>query len=221
MLSEYKDRDNCHSKFLYVSPDEEAKYIPSPDYLYKVQLCQKAIDEISSIDKTYLNKEDYIYWLEKHKGLKDSLKDIPTFFNKTGVFGDIYFKFSDMLLFLEFESEALKGLEEINLIDLTNQIEIIPFLLKYENCISNLGGLIYTYFHYEEDPYQGYVEFNKKFKIYISVADYENVLRFINTLNPIYWETVEKYITENGIKKNTDSYMLSHFYNQKNYPDKK
>jgi len=64
MLSEYHDKENCHSKFLYIAPDEEATFISSPDYLYKVQQCNKAIEEIASADKTYLNKADYVYWLK-------------------------------------------------------------------------------------------------------------------------------------------------------------
>ena len=215
MLSEYKDRDNCHSKFLYVSPDEEAKYIPSPDYLYKVQLCQKAIDEISSTDKTYLTKDDYIYWLEKYKGLKDSLKDIHIVFNKTGVFSDIYFSFSEMVEFLEYEADAFKGLQEFKLIDVSNETQLIQFLLKFEDSIRNLDSLIYFYLPSEEEPYQGFVEFKKKHRIYISVSDYQTVLRFINKFNPIYWEAVEKYITENRIERSvTESPRLSDFYKQ-------
>ena len=215
MLSEYKDRENCHSKFLYVSPDEEAKYIPSPDYLYKVQLCQKAIDEISSSDKTYLTKDDYIYWLEKYKGLKDSLKDIHIVFNKTRMFSDIYFSFSEMVEFLEYEADAFKGLQEFKLIDISNETQLIQFLLKFEDIIRNLDSLIYFYLPSEEEPYQGFVEFKKKHRIYISVSDYQTVLRFINKFNPIYWETLEKYITENSIERSvTESPRLSDFYKQ-------
>lgn len=215
MLSEYSQRDICHSKCLYVAPDEEAKFNPSPDYLYKVQLCQKAIDEISSSDITYLAKDDYIYWLEKYKGLKDSLKDIHIVFNKTGVFSDIYFSFSEMVEFLEYEADAFKGLQEFKLIDGSNESQIIQFLLKYEDIIRNLDSIIYFYMPSEEEPYQGFVEFKKRQKIYISVSDYQIVLRFINKFNPIYWEAVEKYITENSIERPvTESPRLSDFYKQ-------
>ncbi len=213
MLSEYGDRDKCHSKSLHVAPDEEATFNPTPDYLYKIQLCQKAINEISSTDITYLTKDDYIYWLEKYKGLKDSLKDIHIVFNKTGVFSDIYFSFSEMVEFLEYEADAYNGNEEFKLIDISNETLIIQFLLKYEDCIRSLGSLIYSYFPSKEEPYQGFVEFKKKHKIYISVSDFETVLRFINKFNPIYWDAVEKYITENSIERSfTESPRLSDFY---------
>lgn len=213
MLSEYENWEKCHTKSLFVSPDEEAKFNPSPDYLYKVQQCQNAVDEISKAEKTFLTKEDYIYWLGKHKSLRDSIKSFPIIFNKLGKFKDIYFSFTELVSFLENEDEAAKGLEEFYLINVENESEVIQYLLKYENCITNLDSLIFTYLPSVEEPYQGFVEFNKKQKIYILLADYEIVLRFINKVNPIYWDAVDKYIEENKIERTfTESYKLSDFY---------
>jgi len=210
MISEYSEWESCQNQLLYISRDEEANFNPSPDYLIIVQLCQNAIDEISYSDTNNLFKEDYIYWLEKHKGLKARLKEIPIFFNKTGVFGDIYFKLSEMLLFLEYDTEALNGLEEFKSIDNSSQKEVIQFLLKYEKCIDELSTLLYMYLLEEEEPYRGSMEVDKKFKIYIAISDFENVLRFVNKFHPIYWDTVEEYVTQNKLdRSNAEINQLS------------
>ncbi len=58
---------------LIFGTDEKADYVPSKWYLSTLEICNRALEEVSIIDSANSTKEDYLPWLNKYEKMYDEL----------------------------------------------------------------------------------------------------------------------------------------------------
>ncbi len=187
---------------LYVLGDDKADFKPSIEYLAKVQLCGKAYDELVKDEITYLSKDDYTYWLQKHYDLYQTFDFPPLFYNIFYKFHSLYRRLNNIAAYLKFNNEALKAIEDYNSFDSGNEELLLKWLVKYEQLGDELSLLLVDCFHNEEELKTGYVKLSKDYNLQIAVSDFEDVILFKQKFDEHYWDMLDKFSTVEESKWN-------------------
>lgn len=169
-----------------------------------LQNCNAAMNEICRAESSFLYKEDYLPWLEKHNHL--AMENYhPAFLPiiKPQHFNQFYYQLANMAASLRFNDEASKANEEYNQLDLNNEKHLIDWLCLYEKLSDKLFPIIETNLNSEENPEEfetGFIAVDTDYNVKIAVSDYNHVLDFLSNYHDHYWNVVRKY---EGLKEST------------------
>ena len=176
------------------------------EYLLKVEKSNVALNEICRNNLNYLHKEIYINWIDKYEYLKEERFCLSFFpYSKLKKFNKLFFKLSQFKFYLDLTEDCIKANQEFSNTDISNEDELIEWLIKVEDLGDKLHSIIETSLNkYEnEDEFQtGYVTAHEDFKIKISIADFKDVLEFLDNYITPYWRIYEKYSEVNAPKIN-------------------
>ena len=162
-----------------------------------LQDCIVAMNELCKAEASFLYKEDYLPWLEKHSHL--AMKNYhPAFLPiiKPQHFNQFYYQLSNMAASLRFNDEASKANEEYNQLDLNNEKHLIDWLCLYEKLSDKIFPIIETNLNSDENPEEfetGFIAVDPDYNVSIAVSDYKNVLDFLSNYYDHYWNVVRKY----------------------------
>lgn len=177
---------------LIVSSDEKANFIPSIEYLARVQKCERAYSELIKNEITYISKNDYHYWLEKYHDLYKTFELPPLLYNAFDKFYTLYWQIEEISSYLKFNSEASKAIQEYNFLNIENEGLLLAWLIKYESLGTDLTLLLVDHFYNEEELKSGYVQLRNNFNLKISVSDFKDVIHFNQIFDDHYWEMVDR-----------------------------
>lgn len=175
--------------------DEEADFKPSIDYLIKAQDCEKAMGEILKDELNCLDKEDYVYWLEKHEELFNSLSYPYTIYSRVELFWDIYYELKSLSSVLKFMNEAGEAVNAYSLFSKENEDLLLRWLVNYEELGQELYIITDT-FDDDEEMKTGFVSLTRHYNLKIKVNDYSNGIALGKIFHEHYWKMVEKYQTK-------------------------
>jgi hypothetical protein len=156
-----------------------------------------AFKEICKDEITYMHKEDYLPWLEKHRHLRME-GYIPEYLPliKPQDFNQVYYQLSRMASFLRYTEEAKQANEEYKLIDFNVEKSLLDWLCLYENLGYQIHPIIETNLNAEENEEEfqtGFISIDTDYNARIAVVDYVDVLDFLNNLYSHYWKKLEEY----------------------------
>ena len=169
----------------------------SIDYLMKAQKCEDAINEICNADINSLHKEIYINWLDKYEHLKDERYSFYFFPHpRLEKFNNLFYSLSQFKYYLYFTEDCIKANQAFRAIEVSNEDELIKWLISVENLGDKIHTIIETSLNKDEneDEFEtGYVTAHEDLIIKISIADFKEVLEFTNHFFSHYWRTYYKY----------------------------
>lgn len=156
-----------------------------------------AFKEICKDEITYMHKEDYLPWLEKHRHLrKEGYFPEYSPLIKPQDFNQVYYHLSDMACFLRYTEEAKQANEAYKLIDFNVEKSLLDWLCLYENLGSQIHSIIETNLNAEENEEEfntGFISIDTDYNARIAVVDYVDVLDFLSNLYDHYWKKMEEY----------------------------
>lgn len=172
------------------------------DFLLKAEKCNNALNEICRDQINYLQKEDYVNWLDKHEYLKDEHYSFSFYpFPKLENFNNLCFKLNQFKYYVELTEDCIKANNEFNDIDISEEEELIEWLIKFETLGNKMDCIFETTlnkYENEEEFETGFVTAHEDFKLKVSLADFKHVLKFIDNFFTPYWRFFEKYSEESA-----------------------
>jgi hypothetical protein len=176
------------------------------DFLLKAEKCNNALNEICRDQINYLQKEDYVNWLDKHEYLKDEHYSFSFYpFPKLENFNNLFFKLNQFKYYVELTEDCIKANNEFNEIDISEEEELIKWLIKFESLGNKMNCISETSLNNDENEEEfetGFVTAHEDFKIKIPISDFKSVLEFAgNFFNP-YLRIYAKYIEANELEVN-------------------
>lgn len=124
MNSSYEELEQLHCLELFFGIDERLDFMPTNDYLIRLQRCTNAFEEIINDKITILDKISISYWVKKHKSLYKEIKN-EAFMFKYNDFRNLYFALKCFMETLQCYKKAKKA---INTYDNSNGIAIQKWL---------------------------------------------------------------------------------------------
>jgi hypothetical protein len=191
--------------YIDIKEDEKADFEPSIDFLIKNQQCKFAYEELIQYQNNIIAKELYLAWLDKFYSLFKSF-DLPPFYYRAY---DEFYKLYDNLNYLndffKFEDIAKEALLDFKNLSLDEEIDLLRWLVKYEECGQNLNLFLYEDIDLEYPENKDYFIIEN---ITISTSDIHHLAKFkfifdkyYNSMLDIYTtfseEEIAKHINEN------------------------
>jgi len=175
-----------------IKQDEKADFNPSEYFLIEIQKYKSAYKELMQHQKEIINKELYGAWFEKYSDLYES-RSLPYSYTYSDKFFWLYSDIEELMEFLETTDEAKQAVEEFQNIDENNELQLLEWLVKYEE-----AGKALTLFLFEEVDYE-YPErtaFFKQRNLKISTKDFEYLFKFYHLFDKYYHDMLEKHRVE-------------------------
>ena len=180
----------------------------SIDYLIKVEKCKDALHEIRRKKTNYLHKADYVDWINKYEYLKDeNFRFLFYPFPQLEKFNNLFYTLYQYKFYAELTEACIQANKEHSVTDISNEDELIEWLIKFEKLGNSLDAIKETPLNIEdnEDEFEtGFVTVHDKMNIKIAVADFENVLEFFDNFFTPYFNMCEKYGEVDSTEINED-----------------
>lgn len=186
-----KSAEKDSSVPIEIKKDETLGFVPTIDYLLKSQNCALAIEELMNFEDQIIGTEIYLPWLQKHKGLFDSIELFESiFYVALNKFPNLYRRLQDLKDYLSFRSLAQKAVEDFGTIDKYDETSQLKWLVEYENLGSKL-----TLFMYDErsTKHRNNSAYFKIDFLKISSDDFGFIIKFKSIFEEHYWDMLEKY----------------------------
>ena len=202
--------DSTYFKRFYLTKqsDQINAFDFSIDYLLKVEKCNAAINEISSEETNYLHKADYVDWIIKYEHLKDEQYGFLFYpFLQLENFNYLFFILSQYKFYVELNDDCIKANQEYIVTDISNEDELLKWLIKFEKLGNSLDAIKETPLNIEDNEEEfetGFVTVHDKMNIKIAVADFKNVLEFFDNFFTPYMKMHEKYGEVDNTEINED-----------------
>ncbi len=157
------------------------------------QLCTNAIDDILSIQIIEPTRIEQL--IEKYNEIY-KINQFSLEKNKSEL-SKLYILLSDLKKYYDKLDLAKEALYEYNNIAELNELNVIKWLLKFEDLGSFLGSIIYTtgLENLDETP-DGFVNIHPDYHIKIPVAPYIPILDFVSIFDSEYDKIIQKYQTD-------------------------
>ncbi|MCZ2129503.1 MAG: hypothetical protein LC109_04475 [Bacteroidia bacterium] len=182
------------NSFLNIFEDEKVGFNPSVDLLINLQNCKLAIKELIQNQDEIIGYEIYSEWLSRRKHKRLLLHKWKHSYSAIEEFESLYFGLNCYEKYYRLYREIAKeAVEEYERIDLTNEKELLRWLVKYEEIDENpdyrrLGFVTPSYVVSKNDKY---IEFAGGVRI--NALDFKYIVRFGYLFNSNRYEMLEKY----------------------------
>lgn len=202
--------------------DDKPRFNPSIETLAKIQLCEKAYIELVNNETVYLDKNDYLYWIVKHKTLFSTLS-IFSNISQIDKFYWLYYRLKNYAVFLENDADALFAINEFNLLDLNNEKQLLEWLVKNESLANSLTLFQDLDYLDDEKLKTGYFLLSSDYKLQLAISDFDTVYQFKKLHDNYYWDFLEKYTTFSNEELNNrnDNKLVLEYSNVLSYHLKK
>jgi hypothetical protein len=202
--------DSTYFKRFYLTKqsDQINAFDFSIDYLLKVEKCNAAINEISSEETNYLHKADYVDWINKYEHLKDEQYGFLFYpFLQLENFNYLFFILSQYKFYVELNDDCIKANQEYIVTDISNEDELLKWLIKFEKLGNSLDAIKETPLNIEDNEEEfetGFVTVHDKLNIKIAVGDFKKILKFFDNFFTPYFNMCEKYGEVDNTEINED-----------------
>ncbi len=181
-----------YKREIIIPEDERNSFVPTPEYLAKLNAATTAWEEIVNTPPRLVNFEELCYWVDKHSAAYEMFDDNSPFDNpmKWSPFLLIY---PELYWFKEYLLENIEEIREANtFIDsIQTEEQLLEWLVRYEDLGSFAPqGLKYSF--REKDGHYSWNYFNP---IYFKDDVFTQAIRFLQFFQPKYEEMFEKYTT--------------------------
>ena len=196
-----------------IGRDEEASFKPSEDYLITFQQAEDAYKELISDEISYLYKEDYYQWLQKHKSLKETIPDdLFSPFKRLDKFVILYNNLHSLKHFLDYIPTVHNAIDDYKNMDSQNEEQLFNWVIKYKTICDDLI-LSKTDFDDESKIEKGFFKLSYKYKIRIAASDFIPLVDFKSIFNKQFWKVLERYYKTNNIEMDslTESAVGNYF----------
>ena len=216
--SEYYDVAN--DIFLHISKDEKATYIPSVNYLLRVNECENALLVLKGYKGKIISKDIYTQWFSNNQNLFDSLPGIFSDYNAFSKFNFLWYDLENIIKTVLYDSKAETAIKEYYKIEEGNENLLLNWLLEYEDMGSHCAlflldgeGLPYL-----DKP----IPLHRLGELYIDQKDFLNYIDFSTKYDKAYELMLQKHNTfENGVcppnVSHEDFYSLRYHLNKNGF----
>lgn len=181
-----------YKREIIIPEDERNSFVPTPEYLAKLNAATTAWKEIVHTPPRLVNFKELCYWVDKHAAAYEMFDDNSPF--------EFPMKWSPFLLIYPelywFKEYLLKNIEEIleansGIDSIQSEEQLLEWLLRYED-IGTFAPQGLKYSFREKDGHYSWNYFNP---IYFKDEVFTQAIRFLQFFQPKYEEMLEKYTT--------------------------
>ncbi|CAM3774564.1 hypothetical protein FLGE108171_14585 [Flavobacterium gelidilacus] len=187
-LDENARNINCR-----VYSDEKVYFNKSATFIKNNSQAVRAINELKRYENQVINGDILKNWQNKHKDLYDNLVWTMQYKN-LDEFAKYFSDISTLVEYLKCEEEAATSIQEYNNLDLSNEINLLHWLIKYENLYHNLillPGETIT----EKGLEASKEKLHKNLNVYFDTNIFKNALYFIDLFFDKHSVKFKKYNT--------------------------
>lgn len=174
--------------------DETVNYNPSPTLLLQQQQIEKAKKEFKKFENNITDIETLVIWLENVTELFAQVRYKIWNYSFVEPFVSLYTTVENISELITNYSIAKKAMIEFNNIDISNEKEVVNWLVKYEN---NELYISYGYKTLENWKKNNLIVFNNSKigleNIIIDAKKYRQSIEFGKNYSDLYYEYLEKY----------------------------
>jgi hypothetical protein len=186
--------ENKRKLDITVYKDERVNFTPTSTYNFINNKSISAINEIKQFNDSEISKEELITWIKEYEDLYNSLNWRNNFYRNHYSFYWLYNRIYEIYKFLEIENEAKMGVAEFKSIDLSNEIDLLKWLVKYEHLYYELL-LLCANIVTEESLQTGNFILNKEYNITFKTDILKNCIELEELIDKHYNEKLNKYNT--------------------------
>ena len=188
--------------------DEQVNFNPSSHYLELKKECISAVNELKKekvlLEVNLITKKEITNWFNKYQSLYQSFEVPPLFFKEEDTFYWIYCSVKSLFEFIILEEEAAQALNEYKKVDLNQEIQLLKWLVKYEQFHYDLI-LLHPDSISENGINTGVEKLHKELDTYYSIEIIKNCIDLENILDKHYYTMLNKYTTETDEEKEDQS----------------
>jgi tRNA(Ser,Leu) C12 N-acetylase TAN1 len=163
--------------------DEKDSFNPTSEKLQFFRECKKAFNEITNSNNEILTKDKLVEWIEDYYWVREEFKNnidyLPFLYRSIDNFRDLYNDLDNVVKHIPFEIPTFKAMVEFQNIDVTNERELLSWLVTHEDLRNDLSKL--------HNPFDScgvikmnYLKIHKQPKIRVDLADFSNIIQFKN-----------------------------------------
>lgn len=206
-----------------VYEDEKIDFKPSATFTYLNEKCSKAIYEINRAEEDFISSKEIINWINNYKSLYCSFNLPPILFKTQNSFYNLYTDVKKIGDFLNFEEVAIVALDEFEKINLGDDIQILKWLLIYDELHNKIHFNNYGYIT-KKNRKKGYKKISKIVPTRFKIDIMQNCIQLSKILNEYYNEMLNKYNTSvpedlNGMSPFDEEY--DNYYSLKYHLEKR
>ncbi len=170
----------------------------------------RILDEIAPSLNYIPKKEEYVAWYKRHyKTIKHQL--YSDFCMQELIWA--FHEFKNLISFLEHEQTIIEANNRYKLLDQENEVEVIEWLLDYENVYEYVEHFYCSHFEWEERKIEGdKIVVSKELGIKIELSDFIEFIVLEETFNPLITSYKNKFSTEELKPFNTSLQTMIEFH---------
>ena len=188
--AEKPQTEEYNSIIIDIGKDEEANYVPSPNYLYQAQLADKATEEILSYSNSCISKETITYLATKYESLYYAVPGKFSGVVRFNKFSDCYWSIRNFNIFISFEEEINSAFDDFSGTDMSIDSNLLNWLLTYEYLAFEMLNIL-NFDRLAEDS--NYLIANNIFNFYVSCGEFKKEIEFAELYQKEYSAILRKY----------------------------
>jgi len=174
--------------------DEKTDFTPSATYTVLNNKSVRAINELKRFNNIEISKEEIISWVGDYENSFKAMSGFNLFYKNQSIFHYCYSHVSKVCDFLLLNDTASVALQEFKLVDLTDEIQLLRWLVKYENLHDD-----FIFLHPDIVPEEALksrrVNLYDDFNIYFKTDLLQNCIDVEVCFDRYYYEKLNKYKT--------------------------
>jgi len=208
-----------------IMSDEKTSFGPTLEGFEELEVfaqCIKAFDEIINSNNEILTKDKLVQWIEQYTWLRESFNNnidfFPFLYRSVDNFRDLYNDLNNVVKHIPFEILTFKAMVEFHNTDITNERQLLSWLVAHEDLRNDLSKLY--------DPFDScgvikmnYLRIHKQPQIRVDLAHFNNIIQFKNDFDKHYKSTCSKYniLTEEDEFDEEDEYEEEYEIDEEEY----
>lgn len=170
----------------------------------------KILDEINPTSTYIPKKQEYVAWYKRHiKTIEQQPYSDFCMQELIWVFQEI----KNLVSFFEHEQTIIEANNRYKFLDQENDVEVIEWLLDYENVYQYAEHFYCSHFEWEEGKIEGNkIVVSKELGIKIELSDFKEFIVFEETFNPLITEYKNKFCTQELQSFNTSLKTMIEFH---------
>ena len=173
-----------------IRDDEQVIFKPSIQYLITSEKCLAAIDDLKDFSINIIAKENYLYWLAKHREMFRSFVLPPIRYRKYDDFFNLYSIINCFFNWVTYEQELETAIIAFNAMDQSDEAHLLQWLVQYEPLWEEVLSWPYDIDN-NDKPDLIYVD--KDHNLMIQASECASVDNFLKNFQSNYWTSLEKY----------------------------
>jgi hypothetical protein len=178
-----------------VFKDEKVNFTPTPTYTTQKNKSINALNEIKQFNDREIASDEIIAWVKDYEDLYNSMNWKSIFYKHQYSFYWLYHHINEIYEFLMIEEDAEIAIDEFKSVDLTNEIDLLKWLVKYELLYYKLI-VLHTTIVTEESLQTGNSVLHRDFPAYFKTDILKNCIDLQELLDEHYYEKLNKYSTQ-------------------------